>query len=140
MTSNIAQGRERVCIEQTGITRMRLTSGYTPIGHDGDKCNHTRTNPWGTQSMAKPKSREASIDIKHISKQTYICIQENEPNPLIQASMCGCRPRPWDLNLHPTNKGQNTRKRDIKGQKGYRSTRHQQPTYRSKHTNMAQSI
>ena len=69
MTSNIAQGRERVCIEQTGITRMRLTSGY-----DGDRCNHTRTNPWGTQSMAKPKSREASIDIKHISKQTYICI------------------------------------------------------------------
>ena len=35
MTSNIAQGRERVCIEQTGITRMRLTSGYTPIGTMG---------------------------------------------------------------------------------------------------------
>ena len=38
--------------------------------------------------------------------------------------MCGCRPRPWDLDLHPTNKGQNTRKRDIKGQKGYRGTWH----------------
>ena len=31
--------------------------------------------------------------------------------------MCGCRPRPWDLDLHPTNKGQNTRKRDIEGQR-----------------------
>ena len=38
--------------------------------------------------------------------------------------MCGCRPRPLDLDLHPTNKGQNTRKRDIKGQKAYRSTWH----------------
>ena len=36
--------------------------------------------------------------------------------------MCGSRPRPQDLDLHPTNKDQNTRKRDTKGQKGYRST------------------
>jgi len=71
MASNI---RERVCIEQTDITGMRLTSGYTPIGHDGDGCNHTRTNPRGAQSMAKPRSIEASIDIKHRSKQTYTCI------------------------------------------------------------------
>ena len=28
--------------------------------------------------------------------------------------MCGCRPRPWDLDLQPTNKAQNLRKRDIK--------------------------
>ena len=28
--------------------------------------------------------------------------------------MCGCRLRPWDLDLQPTNKGQNSRKRDIK--------------------------
>ena len=35
--------------------------------------------------------------------------------------MCGCKPRPWDLDLHPTSKGQNTRNRDIKEQKGYRS-------------------
>ena len=35
--------------------------------------------------------------------------------------MCGCKPRPRDLDLHPTNKGQNTRNRDIKEQKGYRS-------------------
>ena len=38
--------------------------------------------------------------------------------------MCGCRPRPRDLDLHPTNKGPNTRKRDIKGKKGYRCTWH----------------
>ena len=75
MASNTVQGRERVCIEQTDITGMRLTSGYTPIGHDGDGCNHTRTNPRGAQkSMAKPRSIEASIDIKHRSKQTYTCI------------------------------------------------------------------
>ena len=34
------------------------------------------------------------------------------------------RPRPKDLDLQPTENGQNTRKRDIKGQKGYRSTWH----------------
>ena len=61
MTSNIAQGRERVCIEQTDIKEMHLTSGYTPIGHEGDGCNHIRTSPWGAQSMAKPRSGEETI-------------------------------------------------------------------------------
>ena len=28
--------------------------------------------------------------------------------------MCGYRPRPQDLDLQPTNMGQNSRKRDIK--------------------------
>ena len=31
--------------------------------------------------MGKPISREASIDIKHRSKQTYTCIYGNDPNP-----------------------------------------------------------
>ena len=53
---------------------MHLTSGYASIGHEGDGCNHIRTSPWGARSMAKPRSREASIDIKHRSKQTYTCI------------------------------------------------------------------
>ena len=74
MTSNIAWGGEKVCIEQTCITRMCLTSGYTLIGHEGDGYNHTRTSPQGPQSMKKPRSREASIYIKQRSKQTYTCI------------------------------------------------------------------
>ena len=45
MTSNITQGEEKVCIEQIGIMRMRLTSGYTPIGHEGGGCNRTRISP-----------------------------------------------------------------------------------------------
>ena len=67
-------GRRRVCIKQTGIMGMHLTSGYTPIGHERDGYNHTRTSPRGAQSMGKPRSREASIYIKHRSKQTYTCI------------------------------------------------------------------
>ena len=74
MASNIAQGEERVCIEQTGITGMRLTSGYTPIVHEGVGYNHRRTKPRGAQSMEKPRSRETSIEIKHRSKLTYTCI------------------------------------------------------------------
>ena len=74
MESNIAQGKERV-IKQTGIAGMHLTSGYTLIDHEGDECNHTRTSPRGAQSMAKPRSREASIDIRNRSKQTDTCVR-----------------------------------------------------------------
>ena len=66
MESNIAQGKERV-IKQTGIVGMHLTSGYTLIDHEGDECNHIRTSPRGAQSMAKPRSRQANMDIKHRS-------------------------------------------------------------------------
>ena len=34
------RGGEKVCIEQTGITGMHFTSGYTSLGHKGDECNH----------------------------------------------------------------------------------------------------
>ena len=66
--------RAEVCIQQTGTRGMCLTSGQTQINHKGDGCNHTRTNPWGAESMARPRSREANIDIKYRSKQTYTCI------------------------------------------------------------------
>ena len=57
MASNTTWGEERVCIEQTGITGMHLTGGYTLISHKGDGCNHIRTSPQGAQSMAKPRSK-----------------------------------------------------------------------------------
>ena len=122
----------KVCIKHTNTTEVYLTSGYIQTSPRRDGCDHTSkwpqgltsTSHRGVQSKARPRSRQANIDIKHRSKQTNIDIQGNDPNPMIQAQVCRCRPRPWDLNLHPTNKGQNTRKRDIKGQKGYRSIQH----------------
>ena len=35
----------------------------------GVKYNHTTTNPLRASSMAKPRSREANIEIKHRDKQ-----------------------------------------------------------------------
>ena len=80
MASNIAQGGKRVCIKQTGITVMRFTSGYTSLDHEGYGCNHTRTSPWGAQSMAKPRSREANIDIEDTRFCTYDLIKEDDWN------------------------------------------------------------
>ena len=54
---------------------------------------------------------------EHVGKRAKGMHRSNE-------NQARCRPRPWDLDLHPTNKGQNTRNRDIKRQKGYRSTWH----------------
>ena len=64
----------KVCIKHINTTEVYLTSGYTLLGHEGDGCNHIRTNQWGTQTMAKPRSREANIDKKHRSKQAIIDI------------------------------------------------------------------
>ena len=77
------RGGEKVCIEQTGITGMHFTSGYTSLGHEGDECNHTRTSPRGAQSMAKPRSRQANMDIKHRSMQANIGMHKgNDPTLL----------------------------------------------------------
>ena len=44
----------------------------------------TQAIPRGVQSMAKPRSREESIDTKHKSKQANIDMHKgNDPNPLI---------------------------------------------------------
>jgi len=44
----------------------------------------TQASPQGAQSMAKPRSREASIDTKHRSKQANMDMHKgNDPNPLI---------------------------------------------------------
>ena len=43
------------------------------------------------------------MDIKHRSKKANIYMHKgDDPNPLIQAQTYGCRPRPQDLDLHPT--------------------------------------
>ena len=77
---NIARRRERFTIKHTNIPGMRLTSGYTSFGHEGDGCHHTRTRPPGggggrAQSIVKPRSREANTEIKYRSKQANIEMQ-----------------------------------------------------------------
>jgi len=42
--------------------------------HMGVGCNHTRSSPRRALGMAKPRTREANMDIKHKSKQAYTCI------------------------------------------------------------------
>ena len=73
----------------------------------GFGCNHITTNLLRASSVAKPRTREASTSIKHRSKQTQTC-KKDDPNPLMQAQVYGYRPRPQDLDLHPTNEGQST--------------------------------
>ena len=44
----------------------------------------TQASPRGAQSMAKPRSREANMEIKYRSEQANIDIHEgNDPNPLM---------------------------------------------------------
>ena len=127
----ITRSGER-CESSTPTPRRCISQVVTPKQARGGMYATTQSKwPWGlistsprrAQSIAKPRSREANIEIKHRRKQANRDIHKgNDPNPLIQAQVCGCKPRPRDLDLHPTNKGQNTRNRDIKEQKGYRST------------------
>ena len=120
----------RRCISKVVTPKQALVGTYATTQSKWPQ-GLIRKSPRRAQSKAKPRSREANIEIKHRRKKA-------NPNPLIQAQVCECRTRPQELDLHPTNKGQNTRKRDIKEQKGYRSTWHRNQ-HRSKHTNMAQS-
>ena len=89
---NIARSGERACIKQTNATEVYPTSGRIQTIHKRDGCNHTskwpqrptNVNPWRPQSMAKPRSRQANMDIKHRSKQANIDMHKgNDPNPLI---------------------------------------------------------
>jgi len=59
-----------VYIKHTNTPEVYLTSGYTQKKNPRrDRYNHTSINPWRAQSMAKPRSRKANIEIKHGSKQ-----------------------------------------------------------------------
>ena len=51
---------------------MYLTSGYIHINPRRDGDNHTSTSPQRAQSMAKPRSREANMEIKYRNKQANI--------------------------------------------------------------------
>ena len=68
----------KVCIKHTNTTEMYFTSGYIQTSPRGIDVTTQASAPKGRQAqgMAKPRSRESSIDIKHRSKQTYICIKE----------------------------------------------------------------
>ena len=74
----------KVCIKHTNTTKVYLTSGYIQTSPRSDKWNHTRTSPQWAQSMAKPRSREENIDIKHKSIQANIgTLKGRDLNPLI---------------------------------------------------------
>ena len=65
----------KVCIKHTNTLEVYLTSGYTQSIPRRDGRNHT-SKPTRAQSLTKPTSREASIDIKHKSKQEIIAYRE----------------------------------------------------------------
>ena len=110
-----SHGAEKGYAQSKLASRRCISQVVTPKqSHTGVGCNHTRSSTQRALSMAKPRTREANMDFKHRSKQAYTYIQGNDPNPLMQAQVCGYRPRPHDLDLQPTNMGQNSRKRDIK--------------------------
>ena len=80
------------CIKHTNTMEVYLTSGYTQTSPRRDECNHTSkwpqrptsTSPRRAQSIAKPRSRKANIEIKNRSKQTNIEMHKGkDPNPLI---------------------------------------------------------
>ena len=73
------QGKPNIAhIKHTNITEMYLTSGHTQTIHKRDGCNHISnwpqklmsTSTQRAQSIAKPRSRQANMDIKHKSKET----------------------------------------------------------------------
>ena len=88
-----------------------LTSNHIQTSHKRDECNHTSKwpqrltsiSPWRAQGMAKPRFRKANMDTKHRSKQAYTCIKE-----IIQTLWC--RPRPQDLDPHPTKRAKTQEK------------------------------
>ena len=52
-----------------------LTNGYIRTNPRRNECNLISTSPWRAQSMAKPRSREANMEIKHRSKKANIDMQ-----------------------------------------------------------------
>ena len=66
----------KVCTKHTNTMKVYLTSGYIQTNPRRDGCNHTSTNPWRAQSMTKPRSREANMEINYRSKQANIDTQK----------------------------------------------------------------
>ena len=61
--------QRKAYIKHTNTTGVYLTSGYIQTKPRRDGCSHASTSPRRAQSMAKPRSREANMKIKHRSKQ-----------------------------------------------------------------------
>ena len=70
-----------MCIKHSNATEVYLTNGYTQSIPTRDKCNHTSMSPRRAKSMAKPRSREVNIEIKHRSKQVIIYVQRKLSKP-----------------------------------------------------------
>ena len=65
----------------TNTTEVYLTSGHTQSIPRRDGCDHTSTSPQREQSMAKPRSREANMEIKHRNKQANMDMQRKLSKP-----------------------------------------------------------
>ena len=92
--------QREVCLKQTNIMEIYLTSNFITISHKREGCNHKANGPKDQQAQAhegskawqEPKSSQINIDTKHRSKQAYTCIKE-----MIQTLWY--RPRCMDLGL-----------------------------------------
>ena len=82
---NIARSRERKCIKKTNIIGMcslkwlhpnKPQTGWMQQQTSKWPQRPTSASPWRAQSMAKPRSRQANMDIKHQGKQAYTCIKK----------------------------------------------------------------
>ena len=117
--------QRKVCIKHTNTTRVYLTSGYTQSIPRRYGCNHTSISPWRAQSMAKPRSREANMEIKHRNKQANIDMQRKLSKPFnmgqgvwMQAQTTGSR----------SLRGPKHKKERYQGEKGLLKPMAQQPT------------
>ena len=109
----------KVYSKPINTTEVYLTNGHIQTSPRRDGCDHTSTSPQRAQSLAKPRSRVANIGIKRRSKQTNMDMcKGNDPNPLIQAQVCGCKPRPQDLDLPPTGRAKKQEKEISKDKNG----------------------
>jgi len=55
--------RKKVPIKHTNTMGVYLTNSHIQMSLRRDGCDHTSINPWRAQSMAKPRSREANMEI-----------------------------------------------------------------------------
>ena len=67
--------QRKVQSKHTDTTEAYPTGGQIQTNPRRDRCSHTCTSPRRAQSMAKPRSREANIEINHRSKQANINMQ-----------------------------------------------------------------
>ena len=80
---NIAQSGEK-CASSTPTPWRCISQVVASKQTLGGMDVTTQASPRGAQSMAKPRFREANMEIKYRSEQANIDIHEgNDPNPLM---------------------------------------------------------